>query len=408
MISCCPLRQDPTSAAALGNPRVLSKLQGNGSLLSTCNSDFECGSGLYCFSCLAGRIIEIQFKCIRRRVKPIYAFPKGTSLPFNKYSWLTTHNSFSIFGSSPQTGAPIVTFFNQEDSVLDQLNNGVRGLMLDMYDFRNDVWLCHSFGGHCHEFTAFRPANETLAEIRTFLEANPTEVVTIFIEDYVLTLNAITKLFTSAGLTKYWMPVAVMPSNGSLWPTLEEMIQRNHRLVVFTQNETKEATEGVAYQWRYTTENQYGDSGLWSGSCPRRINSTVLNDTSRSLIVQNYFPTNPNAINACRDNSEGLFNMLRTCYIAAGDRWSNYVAVDFYKRSTGGGAFHAVDFLNEQMQCSCQDATKPCSADVGHEFKGQNRERSTKLANTIRTHIHTHKPVDGFRGAFFLVTTIST
>lgn len=361
MISCCPLRQDPTSAAALGNPRVLSKLQGNGSLLSTCNSDFECGSGLYCFSCLAGRIIEIQFKCIRRRVKPIYAFPKGTSLPFNKYSWLTTHNSFSIFGSSPQTGAPIVTFFNQEDSVLDQLNNGVRGLMLDMYDFRNDVWLCHSFGGHCHEFTAFRPANETLAEIRTFLEANPTEVVTIFIEDYVLTLNAITKLFTSAGLTKYWMPVAVMPSNGSLWPTLEEMIQRNHRLVVFTQNETKEATEGVAYQWRYTTENQYGDSGLWSGSCPRRINSTVLNDTSRSLIVQNYFPTNPNAINACRDNSEGLFNMLRTCYIAAGDRWSNYVAVDFYKRSTGGGAFHAVDFLNEQMQCSCQDATKPCS-----------------------------------------------
>lgn len=101
-----------------------------------------------------------------------------------------------------------------------------------------------------------RPANETLAEIRTFLEANPTEVVTIFIEDYVLTLNAITKLFTSAGLTKYWMPVAVMPSNGSLWPTLEEMIQRNHRLVVFTQNETKEATEGVAYQWRYTTENQ--------------------------------------------------------------------------------------------------------------------------------------------------------
>lgn len=47
---------------------------------------------------------------------------QGTSLPFNKYSWLTTHNSFSIFGSSPQTGAPIVTFFNQEDSVLDQLN----------------------------------------------------------------------------------------------------------------------------------------------------------------------------------------------------------------------------------------------------------------------------------------------
>lgn len=27
--------------------------------------------------------------------------------------------------------------------------------MLDMYDFRNDVWLCHSYGGICQNFTAF-------------------------------------------------------------------------------------------------------------------------------------------------------------------------------------------------------------------------------------------------------------
>lgn len=35
------------------------------------------------------------------------------------------------------------------------LQNGVRGLMLDMYDFNNDVWLCHSFGGTCYNYTAF-------------------------------------------------------------------------------------------------------------------------------------------------------------------------------------------------------------------------------------------------------------
>ena len=27
--------------------------------------------------------------------------------------------------------------------------------MLDMYDFQNDVWLCHSFDGTCFNFTAF-------------------------------------------------------------------------------------------------------------------------------------------------------------------------------------------------------------------------------------------------------------
>lgn len=33
--------------------------------------------------------------------------------------------------------------------------NGARALMLDTYDFRNDVWLCHSFKGQCHDYTAF-------------------------------------------------------------------------------------------------------------------------------------------------------------------------------------------------------------------------------------------------------------
>lgn len=27
--------------------------------------------------------------------------------------------------------------------------------MLDMYDFQNDVWLCHSTGGKCFNFSSF-------------------------------------------------------------------------------------------------------------------------------------------------------------------------------------------------------------------------------------------------------------
>jgi hypothetical protein len=27
--------------------------------------------------------------------------------------------------------------------------------MLDTYDFKGDVWLCHSNGGKCNDFTAF-------------------------------------------------------------------------------------------------------------------------------------------------------------------------------------------------------------------------------------------------------------
>jgi len=40
-------------------------------------------------------------------------------------------------------------------AVYPPLQNGVRGLMLDMYDFENAVWLCHSYGGNCYNYTAF-------------------------------------------------------------------------------------------------------------------------------------------------------------------------------------------------------------------------------------------------------------
>lgn len=51
---------------------------------------------------------------------------QNTALPFNKYAWLTTHNSHAIFGSPPEAGSPIITFFNQEDSVTAQLNVSFR------------------------------------------------------------------------------------------------------------------------------------------------------------------------------------------------------------------------------------------------------------------------------------------
>lgn len=58
-----------------------------------------------------------------------------------------------------------------------------------------------------------------------------------------------------AGLDKYWFPVSKMPKKGEDWPTVTNMAQDNHRLLVFTSDSSKEASEGVAYQWRYMVEN---------------------------------------------------------------------------------------------------------------------------------------------------------
>lgn len=76
------------------------------------------------------------------------------------------------------------------------------------------------------------------------------------IEDYVTSPNGLTNIFNASGLNKYWFPVSRMPKNGGNWPTVDDMIRQNQRLVVFTSKSSKESAEGIAYEWRYVVENQ--------------------------------------------------------------------------------------------------------------------------------------------------------
>ncbi|KAG8659638.1 PI-PLC X domain-containing protein At5g67130 isoform X2 [Manihot esculenta] len=320
-------------------------------MLEKCSSDQDCDAGLYCFYCVEG---FLSYKCVRSSATDQFKL-LNDSLPFNKYAFLTTHNAYAIDGYPSHTGVPRFTVTNQEDTVTQQLNNGVRALMLDTYDFRGDVWLCHSFNGHCYDYTAFGPAIDTLKEIEAFLSANPSEIVTIILEDYVQAFKGLTKVFTNAGLMKYWFPVRNMPKNGQDWPLVKDMVKNNHRLLVFTSIKSKEESEGIAYQWNYMVENQYGDGGMHAGSCPNRAESPSLNDKSKSLGLVNYFRTIPMKELTCIDNSKDLLDMLHTCYGAAGNRWANFVAVNYYKRSQGGGSFQAVDTLNGKLLCGCDD-----------------------------------------------------
>ncbi|XP_011099035.1 PI-PLC X domain-containing protein At5g67130-like [Sesamum indicum] len=311
-----------------------------------CSSGGDCGAGLFCSSCDAA--FEGS-RCVRSTATNQFNIVNN-SLPFNKYAFLTTHNAFAI-----DDGVPRLTFTNQEDNVTQQLNNGVRALMLDTYDFEGDIWLCHSFGGKCHDYTKFEPAIDTLREIEAFLSGNPSEIVTVILEDYVHTQNGLTKVFTEAGLMKYWFPLSKMPKNGQDWPLVSEMVANNQRLLVFTSIKSKESSEGIAYQWNYMVENQYGDDGMKAGECSNRGESSALNDKSKSLVLVNYFRSVPVKALACVQNSGDLLDMLQTCYGAAGNRWANFVAVDFYKRSEGGGTFEATDMLNGELLCGCKD-----------------------------------------------------
>lgn len=88
------------------------------------------------------------------------------------------------------------------------------------------------------------------------MSQNPSEIVTIIIEDYVHAPKGLSKLFADAGLVKFWYPVSEMPRNGMDWPSVTDIVAKNHRLLVFTSDASKEASEGIAFQWHYILENE--------------------------------------------------------------------------------------------------------------------------------------------------------
>ncbi|XP_047063432.1 PI-PLC X domain-containing protein At5g67130-like [Lolium rigidum] len=341
-------RPGPSSASALVGDRCAAN-----------SPPSSCGAGMRCATCSP---LPGSGPAVCSRTTPIDPKTHGTGLPFNKYSWLTTHNSFAVAGTPSATGAPIVSPPNQGDSVTSQLNNGVRGLMLDTYDFKNDLWLCHSFAGKCYDFTAYVPASKVLKEIQAFLDSNPNEVITVFIEDYSAP-GSLAKALAAAGLTKYVFPPAKMPANGADWPTLKDMVAQGHRLLVFTSKQGRESSDGAAYEWNYVVETKYGSDGLAVGTCGNRGESKPMDSKAQSLLLLNFFTTNPSQSWACVNNSAPLIDKLKSCYDAFGKRWPNFIAVDFYMRSSGGGAPLATDVANGRLQCGC-DSIAYCKANA--------------------------------------------
>ncbi|KAI8080704.1 PLC-like phosphodiesterase [Gilbertella persicaria] len=151
--------------------------------------------------------------------------PELCQKPYSDITYLVTHDSYAL---TPRLGA------TQDYSILDQLNDGVRGIKLSAVPFSSDpniIQLCHTICGMLDA----GPATDTLNVISGWLKENPKEIVTIMWNNLY---NMKATQFASAYEASDIMPFVYTRQNLSdAWPNLQTMIDANQRLVNFVDAE---------------------------------------------------------------------------------------------------------------------------------------------------------------------------
>ncbi|RME20743.1 MAG: hypothetical protein D6798_19770 [Deltaproteobacteria bacterium] len=232
-----------------------------------------------------------------------------------------THNSMS----NADAGWMIP---NQQHGLTRQLEDGIRALMLDTYEYNGEPYLCHA---SCE--LGAQPLAEGLDEIAAFLDTHPREVVLVIFEDHIPVEDTVA-VFDAVGLTdRTWA------WDGGTMPTLGQLVAEDRRLVIGAEN------SGPPPDWYHAAWDLFFDTpyDFWDAtefSCELNRGSV-----DNPLFLVNHWLSDPlsDESNAEEVNqADVLESRARRCAEEQGHP-VNFLAVDFY---AVGDLFEVVDRLN--------------------------------------------------------------
>ncbi len=247
---------------------------------------------------------------------------------FDEVVFAATHNSYAAlaYGFSSANA-------NHETGLAPQLQAGVRAMMLDVTYDGGSTALCHgpcSFGSLPHV--------QGLEEIAAFLETHPREMLTIIYQDGADTEDIVADL-EATGLDR----LVYTHVEGDVWPTLDEMIAADHRLVVTAERQGPPPA-WFHHAWDLVWDTPYTFMSIDAMNCD--LNRGMIEN---DLMLVNHWVNNefnlPDPSQAAAVNAEEVLTArVAECEQMHGRR-PNFVAVDWWET---GDLFAVVDRLNDR------------------------------------------------------------
>lgn len=275
---------------------------------------------------------------------------------YNNITHLGAHDSSFVRDSSTAFSESGNQFYNSTV----QLDAGVRLLTTQLHQNGTQWDLCHTSCALLDSGTL----TGWLSEIKTWLDRNPNEVVTLLI---VNSDNAdaseIAAQYEAADIVDYCYTPNDTSTAPTEWPTLQTLINNGTRLLNFVASLDSSTNTVAPYlmdEFTFLFENNYDNSAASNFSCTANRPSSVDGDTSAAL-EQNLMPLmnhflytvellgievpdvdSVNVTNAPSGGTGNLGDAAATCAATYG-KAPTYLLVDFFNV---GPAIETADTLN--------------------------------------------------------------
>ncbi|OMH79906.1 hypothetical protein AX774_g6671 [Zancudomyces culisetae] len=250
---------------------------------------------------------------------------------------------------------------------------------------------------------------DTLLTIKSFMESNPYEIITILFENYdKFDSKDVESAFKNTGIDKYVFnplnyftpPTDVPITEPIVWPSLAQMITDNNRLVVFTsQNANPQEIPWLMLQGDYVSETSFSVREGSQFQCdlkpsPIKYNQNGEITNIRTLFTINHFVFKditvagekfeaPSEEGSKRANTfESLASHIKACSKAESskDLFPNFIAVDYYD---SGDLMNAVAAINKvPLITSSKTSNDGSSQRLANGPNGKNTNFKEKASNS--------------------------